>query len=122
MRMKYGEVWMVDLDPIKGREQAGKRPALIVSADSFNTSGLELVIVCPITTKYKGFPTHVPVLQGNGGLAQDSYVKTEDIRSISTQRLERRLGTVDRQTMSKVASILHKILNIGNPGEHMVTS
>lgn len=111
--MKYGEVWMVDLDPIKGREQAGKRPALIVSAESFNTSGLELVIVCPITTKYKGFPTHVPVLRGNGGLAQDSYVKTEDIRSISTQRLERRLGTVERQTMSKVASILQKILNMG---------
>ncbi len=111
--MKYGEVWMVDLDPIIGREQAGKRPALIVSADSFNASGLELVIVCPITSKYKGFPTQVSLRSGNGGLVQDSYVKTEDIRSISTQRLTRKLGTVDRQTMKKVASILQKILNMG---------
>ncbi len=110
--MKYGEVWLINLDPTIGREQAGTRPALIVSADSFNASGLELVIVCPITSKYKGFPTHVGLHKGNGGLVQDSYVKAEDIRAISTQRLSKKLGTVDRQSMSKVASILQKILNI----------
>ncbi len=110
--MKRGEVWLVNLDPIIGREQAGKRPALLVSADSFNASGLELVIVCPITSKYKGFPTHVGLKMGEAGLTQDSYVKTEDIRSISVQRLEKKLGTVEPHIMSKVESILKKILSI----------
>ncbi len=108
--MKRGDVWLVNLDPIKGREQAGKRPALIVSVDSFNASGLELVIVCPLTSKYKGFPTHIKLARGEAGLLQDSYIKTEDIRSISIQRLEKKLGAVDAHIMHKVESVLKKIL------------
>jgi mRNA interferase MazF len=110
--MKRGEIWLVNLDPIIGREQAGTRPALIVSADSFNASGLELVIVCPLTSKYKGFPTHVDLKMGEAGLTQDSYIKTEDIRSISLQRLVRKMGTVDANIMHKVESIMKKILAV----------
>jgi mRNA interferase MazF len=111
-QMKRGEIWLVDLNPIIGREQAGTRPALIISADEFNESGLELLIVCPVTSKYKGFPTHVELKAGNGGLIKDSYIKAEDIRSISTRRFIKKIGKVDTKTMSKIENILQKILKI----------
>jgi mRNA interferase MazF len=111
--MKRGEVWLVNLDPIIGREQAGTRPAVIVSAESFNDSGLELVIVCPITSKAKGFPTHVAVQPGTSGLHHESYIKTEDIRSIAIQRLEKKLGSVDEATLRHVARILQLLLQMG---------
>src|SRR5690348_656161 len=63
-----GQVWMADLDPTKGHEQAGKRPVLVVSADVMNLGPAGLVVVLPITSKGKGIPTHVPVDPPEGGL------------------------------------------------------
>lgn len=51
-----GEIWLVDLNLVKGHEQAGVRPALIVSVDPFNQGPAGLVVVLPITTKAKGMP------------------------------------------------------------------
>ena len=48
-----GDVWIVDLDPTKGHEQAGKRPCLVISVDIFNQGPADLVMVLPITTKAK---------------------------------------------------------------------
>ena len=45
-----GEVWLVDLDPTRGREQAGKRPALVISTNEFNGSPADLVVIVPITS------------------------------------------------------------------------
>lgn len=64
-----GEVWSVNLDPSKGREQAGRRPALILSVDQFNHGPAELVVVIPITSKAKGIPFHVSVNPPEGGLS-----------------------------------------------------
>lgn len=58
-----GEVWMVDLDPTKGHEQAGRRPGLVVSVDLFNHGPADLVVLVPITSKAKGIPFHVEVNQ-----------------------------------------------------------
>ena len=63
-----GEIWMIDLDPTRGHEQAGKRPALIVSDDVFNSGPAGLVIVLPLTTKSKGVRSHVAVQPPEGGL------------------------------------------------------
>lgn len=56
-----GDVWMANLDPTVGHEQAGKRPVLIVSADVFNASPADLVIVVPKTSRGKGIRTHIAV-------------------------------------------------------------
>ncbi len=97
-----GEIWLANFDPTMGREQAGLRPCLVVSDDRFNQSRAELVIVVPLTSKSKGVPSHVAITPPEGGLLVNSYAKCEDIRSISTARLRRRLGQVKAETMVEV--------------------
>ena len=107
-RMKRGEIWLVNLDPIIGREQTGTRPALLISTDEFNESGL----VCPLTSKHKGFHTHVYIKVGDSGLTMDSHIKVEDVKSISVKRFMKKIGKVDTKIMNKVEDILKKIFKI----------
>jgi mRNA interferase MazF len=94
-----GEVWMVSLDPTKGRDQAGKRPALVLSVDLFNHGPADLVVVLPITSKSKGIPFHVPIKPPEGGLKLESFIKCEDVRSIAKERLVQNLGAVSPKTL-----------------------
>lgn len=107
-----GEVWMVNLDPTRGREQAGNRPALIISVDQFNHGASELVIVCPITSKDKNTPTHIKITPPEGGLTLTSFVKCEDVRSISKDRLARFLDETSNETIIEVADRLTVLLGI----------
>ncbi len=107
-----GDVWMVGLDPTKGREQAGMRPALVISVDMFNHGAAELVVVVPITSKAKGIPLHVEIAPPEGGLSLTSYAKCEDVRSISTARLVRRLGKVHAATVDAVEDRLRILLGL----------
>ncbi len=111
-RASRGEIWLVGLDPIKGREQAGMRPALVISVDQFNHGAAELVVVIPITSKAKGIPLHVEVTPPEGGLTITSFAKCEDVRSISTTRLVRRLGIVSPQTIDLVEDRLRILLGL----------
>ena len=97
-----GEVWLVDLNPVRGHEQAGIRPSLVVSEDLFNQGPAGLVIVVPISSRYKGIPLHVEISPPEGGLERPSYAKCEDIRSISKARLIRPLGKAGAQVMRQV--------------------
>lgn len=107
-----GEIWLVGLDPTKGREQAGMRPALVVSVDIFNHGAAEIVVVIPITSKAKGIPLHVEVQPPEGGLTLTSFVKCEDVRSISISRMVKRLGTVSDQTIELVEDRLRILLGL----------
>ena len=107
-----GEVWMVDLDPTRGPEQAGRRPALVVSVDPFNHGPAGLVIVLPITSKAKGIPLHVQIQPPEGGVRSTSYIKCEDVRSESKQRLARRLGTISSPTQAAVDDRLRILLGL----------
>lgn len=84
-----GEVWYVDLNPTRGHEQSGTRPCLIISDDGFNHGLSGLVIVLPITSKRKNIPSNIEIKPPEGGLTMTSYIKCEDIRSISIERLAR---------------------------------
>jgi mRNA interferase MazF len=107
-----GEVWRVNLDPTKGREQAGTRPALVLSVDAFNEGPAELVIVAPLTTKDKGIKTHVRIEPPMGGCTSVSFIKCEEVRCVSVQRLDRLLGTVDSKVMSEVGYRLRILLEL----------
>lgn len=107
-----GEVWLVDLNPTRGHEQAGTRPALVVSADEFNHGPAGLVIVVPMTTRKRGIPLHVSVDPPEGGLDRRSFIKCEDVRSVSEQWLVRRFGVVSTETLSLVADRLRIVLDI----------
>jgi mRNA interferase MazF len=107
-----GDVWSISLDPTLGREQAGTRPALVFSVDKFNHGPAELIIVLPITSKDKKQPLHFPVRPPEGGLSMISFVKCEDIRSVSKQRLKQFHGTVSAQTMGEVERRVRILLNL----------
>ena len=107
-----GEVWLVDFDPTRGHEQAGKRPALIISTDRFNRSAAGLVIVLPLTSKAKNIRSHVPVRPPEGGLKSVSFIKCEDIRSVATERLARRWGRVSPDTLRAVDETVRILLEL----------
>lgn len=109
---KRGETWNADLDPPRGHEQAGRRPVLVVSLDQFNASGAELVVVVPFTTKAKGIPWHVPVSPPEGGLRSASWAMVEMVRSISKDRLSKRLGAVEGATLEAVEDRLRILLDV----------
>jgi len=105
-----GDIWLVDLNPGIGHEQKGKRPALIISDDFFNETRAGMVIVLPITSKDKGISLHVPLTPEKTGLDVNSYVKTEDIRAISKERLFKQIGKVDKITLDKIGEIIKMLL------------
>lgn len=107
-----GEVWLVDLNPTRGREQAGTRPAVVVSAEEFNRGPAGLVIIVPMTTRERGIPLHVPLDPPEGGLDRRSFIKCEDVRSVSDQRLVRRFGVLSRETLALVADRLRIVLDV----------
>src|SRR5436309_11029711 len=99
---RRGDIWSISLDPTQGREQAGTRPALVVSVDKFNHGPADLIVVLPITSKDKKQAIHVAVKPPEGGLSMLSFVKCEDSRSVAKQRLKQFYGTVSAQTMAEV--------------------
>lgn len=107
-----GEIWEVDLNPTVGREQAGRRPALIVSDNALNSGPRGLVVVIPVTGTARGLPSHVPVTPPEGGLTKPSVIMTEQVRSVSKDRLGRRYGVVTQVTMDQVDRILRIVLGL----------
>jgi mRNA interferase MazF len=107
-----GEIWLIDLNPTRGHEQAGKRPGLVVSVDLFNQGPAGLVVVIPITAREKGIPWHVEIKSPEGGLTKRSFVKGEDIRAASKERLVQRLGQVTPNTLAAVEERLRILLDL----------
>jgi mRNA interferase MazF len=107
-----GDVFMVNLDPTIGHEQAGQRPALIVSDDLLNHSPTGLIIIAPITGTDRGIPAHVRVAAHEGGLTKASVIMADQIRTVSRQRLGRRLGAISPATMTEVDVRLRLVLGL----------
>lgn len=107
-----GEVWLLNLDPTRGREQAGKRPALVISTNGFNKSPADLVVVVPITSKDKGIPWHVSIEPPEGGTKTKSFIMVEALRSVSTDRLSQRWGAVTAATLDEVEDRLRILFDL----------
>jgi mRNA interferase MazF len=107
-----GEIWFGDLDPTIGREQAGRRPLLVVSIDAFNQGPAGLVIVVPITSRIRPVSSHVRLSPPEGGLRTESSVLCENVRSISPKRLVERWGIVTPRTMAAVEDRLSILLGL----------
>jgi mRNA interferase MazF len=107
-----GEVWVGDLDPVVGHEQAGRRPVLVVSDDSFNRTRAGLVIVLPITSTLRQFATRVRLNPPEGGLRRVSEVLCDSVRSVSKERLGARLGLVTASSMAAVDDRLRLLLHL----------
>lgn len=115
--MLRGEVWQVDLDPTQGSEANKRRPAVIVSNDRANATAARLgrgvVTIVPVTSNTaKLYPFQVLLSATNCGLAVDSKAQAEQIRSVATQRLMRRLGQVSPTELKKLDDALRLHLNL----------
>lgn len=93
--IKRGDLFWVNLDPIKGSEQSGRRPVLVIQNDTGN-QWAPTVIIAPLTTKSysKEFPVSVNLPKGTGGLNSNSTVLCSQIRTIDKSRLEERIGSL----------------------------
>lgn len=112
MAPSRGDVWLVQLDPVRGHEQAGQRPCLVVSVDLFNHGPAGLCVVLPITSREKKIPFHVGLKPPEGGLAVPSFIKGEDIRSVSVDRLVSRLGAVSTEVIENIEDRLRILLGL----------
>jgi mRNA interferase MazF len=109
---RRGDVWLTTPDPVVGREQSGRRPVLVVSADPVNRAPSQLVLAVPITTRRRGITSHIPIAAGEGGLDHASLAMGEQLRSLSQERLERRLGRVAPRTLAAVEAVLRRLLSL----------
>jgi mRNA interferase MazF len=108
--MKQGEIWLTDLNPVKGSEQSGTRPIVILSGNLLNTH-LPLVICCPLTSKIKNYKGNI-VLKPNSDnkLTQDSEILLFHIRSLSKDRLLRKIGCITKSDLELLKKSLTEIL------------
>ena len=107
-----GDVWDLSFDPTTGHEQAGVRPALIVSVDLFNVGPADLVVVVPITRTRRGIRWHVHIKPPEGGLVSESFIQCENVRSVSKKRLKRMRGRVSVYTLQEVEDRLRILMGL----------
>jgi mRNA interferase MazF len=106
-KISRGEVWFLNLDPTRDRKQAGSRRALVMSVDAFNHGPADLVVVLPVTSRANGIPFHVAVAP-----RRPSFIKCEDVRSVSRARLRERWGTVASDTLAAVEDRLRILMGL----------
>lgn len=109
-----GEIWRVDWSPGRGSEQTGRRPALIVQTDPANHNPrYPNTIVVAISTKGRNVSSHVHIEPTDtNGLTDPSFIKCEQVMTISKDRLETRLGRLSPDDMEQVAAALRTVLEL----------
>lgn len=113
MTVKRGDIYYADLSPVVGSEQGGMRPVLIVQNDMGNKYSPTVIAAAITSQKYKTqLPTHIKVSASGCGLAKDSIVLLEQVRTIDKTRLRERMGTLDMLEMGKVDQALSVSLGL----------
>lgn len=111
-RPTRGDVWLIEFDPIRGHEQGGTRPGVVISTDIFNRGPAELHVVLPFTRTFRRVRWWVEVQPPDGGLRETSYIKCEDVRSLSAERFLTRWGMLSQQTLIEVEDRLRILLQL----------
>ena len=107
MSVKRGEIYYADLSPVVGSEQGGVRPVLIVQNDVGNRHSPTVIAAAITSQRDKSrLPTHIEVQADKCGLAKDSVVLLEQIRTIDKRRLKDKMGELDLNSMNKVDTAL----------------
>lgn len=107
MLVKRGEIYYADLSPVVGSEQGGVRPVLIVQNDIGNKHSPTVIAAAITSQKEKNkLPTHIELNAAACGLAKDSVVLLEQVRTLDKRRLKERMGELDSSAMSQVNDAL----------------
>ena len=112
MKVKKGEIWEANLSPSMGSEQRGHRSVLVVSGDLLNTYS-PVVFVCPITSKIKNYRGNL-IIEPNksNGLSHQSEVLNLHLRSISKDRLMKKLGGIKKKDLIFVRAGIGEIIEM----------
>lgn len=114
MSVRRGEIYYADLSPVVGSEQGGIRPVLIVQNDVGNKYSPTVIAAAITSQKEKSkLPTHIEINAQNCGLAKNSVVLLEQIRTIDKKRLKERMGMLDEDAMYRVNSALSISFGLG---------
>lgn len=104
-----GDIWWGALDPVRGREQAGTRPVLIISHDVFNArSGTVIALAITSQEPSAGYPLTYVLPEGT--LPKRSWVKISQIRTLSVERLSNRVGHIDPEDLEEIIDGLNEII------------
>lgn len=112
--MKRGDLFDVRFNPTEGSEQAGIRPAIIVSRNAINQHN-PVIVVLPVTKAAnvkRAYPNNIPIKAGNGGLTVDSVALGGQIRAIAKSRLLRYRGTLTLDIIHKINRALRITLEL----------
>lgn len=108
-----GEIWIAQLDPVRGHEQAGRLPVLILSTTRFSQGPAGLVTICPLTRTVRAWPSRILVDPPDGGVRDRSYVICEQVRTIAHERLTGGpLGIIAPTTMAQVEVVVRALLEL----------
>lgn len=107
MNINRGEIWLADLNPTRGSEQAGIRPVIIFQNDMV-TKFTTTVLAIPLTTNLRRalLPTCTQITKGEGGLEKDSVALCHQMRVIDKTRLQRRLGIINQETLLAIENCM----------------
>ncbi|WP_026951783.1 type II toxin-antitoxin system PemK/MazF family toxin [Algoriphagus mannitolivorans] len=110
--MKQGEIWIADLNPVKGSEQAGRRPVVILSGNLMNQY-LPVVITAPLTSKIKNYQGN-PILNptSKNGLKVQSELMVFHVRSMAKDRLIEKLGVVENTELNRALETLQDLTTL----------
>jgi mRNA interferase MazF len=109
VRIRRGEIRWADLDPVRGREQAGRRPVLILSHDIFNErSGTVIAAALTSQPQRAGFPLTLQL--SSATLPKQSWVKINQIRTLSTERIGDLMGEASPEELAQVVEGLGEII------------
>ncbi|HBN81659.1 MAG TPA: PemK family transcriptional regulator [Ruminococcaceae bacterium] len=107
MNVRRGDIFYADLSPVVGSEQGGVRPVLIVQNDVGNRFSPTVIAAAITSQRAKAhLPTHIMLNAETTGLARDSIVLLEQIRTIDKHRLKERMGRLDHASMSQIDQAL----------------
>ena len=109
--LSAGDIVWVSLAPTRGREQSGHRPAVIVAGSDYLDAATTLAIVLPVTSVDRGWPNHVQ-LTGPTGLEVDSWAMTEQVRTISRDRITGFAGRIDSGCLAQLRLHLRDYLEL----------
>ena len=108
-RILRGEIYWADLNPVRGHEQAGRRPVVIISHDVFNErSGTVIAMAITSQPQKAGFPLTYELTSGD--LPKQSWVKMSQVRTLSVSRIGERIGQVDPEDIGRLIEGLNEIL------------
>lgn len=116
MKVERGEIWLANLDPTKGSEQAGTRP-IIIFQESAIAKFTSTVITIPLTTNLRraALPTCLLISNGQGGLNQDSVALCHQLRVLDKTRLIKKLGQLDFEAIAKLENTVLFTLGYTTP-------